>query len=350
MDCIAVNRRTFVIKEEIFYYPGTKLNSTKLQNEDTVTKLKLEYGIAPLILAEDLLILLLMIALCLIKLFWCCSEKCSIDFIKWYNIILGPLFCIIIHSYHILVGFIHSPHHATSILVFYALILVTYVVTLKSAYHNIFKLFVVCCVCCSCTAEDETDDTDAIDWKKIPAHLFVLTILFGISVFAGLVFIYIAFLFILVPINNVIDDAPDRILNINQTIVILLGAAITFKLYQSRNFGSLLDYLVRASDDTTKNYPLLVEQAKNTPWKQNNRKQKRKAIASVLLTALNKQALSEVAGQPPTSTPQHSPPTSSPQVPPPMPTPVQGEVPPPMPTPVQGEAMLTHKQEEENGQ
>ena len=237
-------------------------------------------------LVEDLLVLVMMVILSLVKLLFHSKKSLSL---KWYNIIIGPLFCIIIHSYHFLVGFVLSPRHATSMLVFYALILITFIVTLKSAYHNMFKF----CVHCFGYANDaDTRDREPTSRNKV-AHFCVLFFLFCISVFVGLTFIYIAFLFILVPINNVIENAPDRILNINQTILILFGAAITFKLYQSRRFDSLLDYLVRAADEHTESYPQLVERAEMETWEQNNRKQKRKAIASVILSALNKQALDQ---------------------------------------------------------
>ena len=218
LDCIAVFKRTFLTEEEIFFYPTADLS--QLQNKKTITKLELEYGIPFLMLVEDLLVLVMMVILSLVKLLF--HSRISL---KWYNIIIGPLFCIIIHSYHILVGFVHTPHHATSILVFYALILITFIVTLKSAYHNMFKF---CRHCFHYASDSDTRDREPTSRDKV-AHFCVLFFLFCISVFVGLTFIYIAFLFILVPINNVIENAPDRILNINQTILILFGAAITFK-------------------------------------------------------------------------------------------------------------------------
>ena len=554
LDCIAVNKRAFFVNEEIYHPKADNGNNTKLQ---------LEFGIPSLLLAEDLLVLIMMVALSCMKLCTSCRKEklgdcsssvcyCSLErlqTVQWYNIIVGPVFCIVIHSYHILVGFIHSPHHATSILVFYALVIVTYIVTLKSAYHNLFKAYIslkksdscwslLCCyfwLCCILekipptstqpgtvppptqpastqpgtvppptqpastqpgaappptqpastqlqpgaappptqpsstqpgaappptqpsltqpraapppmqpastqpgaappptqpsstqpraapppmqpastqpgaappsmqssstqpgaappptqpsltqpraapppmqpastqpgaappptqpsstqpraapppmqpastqpgaappSMQSSSTQPGAAPPPMQPAstqpgaapppmqpastqpraappptqppsaqseengstisHMCILFILFLLSILIGLVFVYIAFLFILVPINNVIEDAPDRILNINQTILILLGAAITYKLYQSRKFGSLLDYMVKAADKETTNEQgrkrlnEFIRYAKENPWKRNNRKQKRKAIATVILTALNKQA------------------------------------------------------------
>ncbi len=277
LDCIGVNKRVFFVQEEI-YHPNAKND----RNESVMT-LILEFSVPSLMLAEDLLVLILMFLMCIRKLcprttIVCCNgcsclgQSCKLSLgsnKKWYNIIMGPISCLFIHSYHIMVGFIHTPHHATSMLVFYGLMIVTFILTLKAAYHNLFKLYQwhqkqsTCnCVCralfyCFPVVIDENEGHGTIGHRatnysftfmntsvtkiillpfvhcvfcrnKSSQHLCTLVFLFGLSIFTGLVFVYIAFLFILVPINHVIDDAPARILSINQTIFILFGAAITY--------------------------------------------------------------------------------------------------------------------------
>ena len=239
---------------------------------------------------------------------------------------MGPISCLLIHSYHILIGFIHTPHHATSMLVFYALIIVTFILTLKASYYNFFKLYTLwcskkyslelskwktvasCCnrisrdLCCCVFEKNETVDqsTDENNGSQpgaveddVIVHICAVALISCLSIFTGLVFVYIAFLFILVPINSVIDDAPARILSINQTIVILFGAAITYKIYQDRKFETFLDYLVRAATKMVTGDQIKdghFKDIKENTWKKMSRNERRKEVAYVALSAMYKTA------------------------------------------------------------
>ncbi len=88
------------------------------------------------------------------------------------------------------------------------------------------------------------------------------------------------------PINNVIDDAPERILSINQTVVILFGAAITYKIYQDRKFETFLDYLVRAVTNKDKIEDRHFKDIKTDTWEKMSRNERRKEVAYVALSAM----------------------------------------------------------------
>ena len=321
LDCIGVNKRVFFVQEEIYYSEG------KSGNESILT-LMLEFSVPAVMLAEDLLVLILMSLMCWRKMCTksfttdkklcdaiCCSRQwckwSSGSNKKWYNIIMGPISCLLIHSYHIMVGFIHTPHHATSMLVFYALMIVTFILTLKAAYYNLFKLYQwhqkqsTCnCVCralfCCCPVvimEDEGQGTDDKDTPndfvhrlfcrtKASQHFCTLLLIFGVSILTGLFFVYITFLFILVPINHVIDEAPARILSIKQTVVILFGAAITYKIYEDRKFETYLDYLVRAATNKDKIKDRHFKNIKEKDWEKMSRNERRKEVAYVALKAI----------------------------------------------------------------
>ena len=329
LDCVGVNKRVFFVQEEI-YHPNAKDG-----RNESVMPLVLEYSIPCLMLAEDLLVFILMILMCVRRLwsndfkFQCCCSNVTCKWLfgskkKWYNIIMGPISCLLIHSYHILVGFIHTPHHATSMLIFYGLIIVTFIWTLKAAYYNFFKLYLqwfksnndsMCnCICkeLRCCEFEVVQQAavppvvvqqaavppvvvqqaavDSDDNNKNGVHICALVLISFLSIFTGLVFVYIAVLFILVPINNVIDEAPERILSIDHTIVILFGAAITYKIYQDRKFKTFLDYLVRAATKmvSTENeikdghFKDITEDV----WKKMSRNERRKKVAYVALSAM----------------------------------------------------------------
>ncbi len=458
LDCIGLNKRIWFVQEEI-YHPLANAN----KGNESVVALKLEYGIPGLMLAEDLLVLYLMLSMCVRRL---CSDTkkchpCEISCYstsckwfwgskkKWYNIIMGPISCLLIHSYHIMVGFIHTPHHATSMLVFYALMIVTFILTLKAAYFNLIKLYQLwytsnkystcfnrICRDLFCfvlgengspttnsdapTGTDDqqavegsptpnsdappgtgdqqaaagsptpnsdaltgTDDQQAVDGSPTPnsdaptgtgkkqavdgsptpnsdaptatgdqqavdgsptpnsdagspalisltpadtvdqqaadgspasnsvasenggdenkcVHICALASILFMSIITSLVFVYIAFLFILVPINNVIDEAPERILSINQTVVILFGAAITYKIYQDRKFETFLDYLVRAATKMVTGEQIKDGHFKNitkNDWEQMSRNERRKEVAYVALNAMYRTANVKLEGQ-----------------------------------------------------
>ena len=158
--------------------------------------------------------------------------------LSWFYVLLAPLSCIVTHSYHILVGFIHTPHHATSILIFYGIVVTVFIVTLRVAYYNLCRC-IKCCSCCSffkppvecllgcecCRLQEEQEHIEDRSLQKCEKkdictphkwpHPLVILFLCLLSVFIAGFLVYVVVLFILVPINMAIDDAPDRLLSIN---------------------------------------------------------------------------------------------------------------------------------------
>ncbi len=284
LDCMAVDKR-YKENIEIYYSPSHQYKSVPLS---------LEYGMAGLLLAEDLVVLTSMLILSCFKI--CINynykdtDHCCLKLFgerKWYYIIFGPIMCICIHWYHILIGFIHTPHHATSILVFYGVIVVSFVVTPRTMYYCLSKCAELDC-CCSkeqkeqnkknesnestpLTTQPTTQPQNKSKWEiKHGCKFFLLCV---VAVLLALIFAYIAILFILVPINNAIDDAPDRILTINRTILILFGAAITYKLFHDKK-DTFFDFLVKAEGKS---------QGNDEDWTKKSTKEKRECVAEIIL-------------------------------------------------------------------
>ena len=101
----------------------------------------------------------------------------------------------------------------------------------------------------------------------------------------------IVYFFVLVPINNAVDDAPNRILSINQTILIIIGILITFKIFNSQKSKNFLDYLAKA-----KTSQLNPKKSKNetesqdivTKWKTKSSEEKREDVAGIILNYYTK--------------------------------------------------------------
>ena len=284
LDCIAVGYRQERVKELIFFRTNTLSDSSL---EDVFI---LEYAIPILMLLYDAFSLIIFSIVGI-----CC--RCGV-FKSWFYILLAPLSCIVTHSYHILVAFIHTPHHATSILIFYGLVVIVFIVTLTTAYHNLHQM-VKCCetgcdrqikqskrtqdfrLCCankfwgwSCCIEHR--------WP----HQFVITVMCLLSALIAGFMVYIVILFILIPINNAIDEAPDRLLSINQTALIFFGAAITYKLYRIRKSITFLDYLVKAQNEYEQHANGETGNAVDG-WKTMNPNDKKIKLASRLLGAVD---------------------------------------------------------------
>ena len=129
LDIVAIIDRNTKVSSEIFF----KLNQNESKYGDVSLAFELEYSIPLLMLAYDLLIFAAMVVGMICK-------RCGVRKGKWYHIGIAPASCIVVHSYHILIGFIQSPHHAASIFIFYAVTVFIFYVTFKAAYYNLFEM------------------------------------------------------------------------------------------------------------------------------------------------------------------------------------------------------------------
>ena len=129
LDCFALGYRLTQVKGEIFFNPNSRT-----EYDESRMKFEIEFSIPIIMLIYDLLILALITIIPLCKVY-----HRSLN--NWYYFYLGPFSCIIVHSYHILVGFIQSPHHAFAVMIFYAIIVLVFVITYRAAYYNLVHCF-----------------------------------------------------------------------------------------------------------------------------------------------------------------------------------------------------------------
>ena len=316
LDSFAVNKR-IQVDDEIFHSTfGNQLSDQAFQEE---------FSIAIIILCQDLLIsFAMLIGLCG-KHLWkvakkYCSIKCtnkapttSSDYVrvpgntdgkpteeklqtkksicgkkmlslKWFHAIFGPVSCTIIHSYHILIGFIHTPQHATSVLILYGIVLFVYLIALRTTYFNLLSLI-------ACYEEsNESKLTKCLNclccrtWTSKQKEFCIPFVLFLTAIFLALTFAYVSFLFILLPIKNVIDDAGNQFLSINQTALVIFGAAITFGLYRQKkgDTSTVLDYGVKVLDRRYQNGQYHINKEK---WQEMSDERKREEVVAVVLDA-----------------------------------------------------------------
>ncbi len=110
LDCLTMGYRLNTVDEEIFFNP----NTTKMSFE-------MEFATPFTFFFYDSFILI-----CSFTILFC-NVFCTVTkLLHWYYFYLWPFACIIVHSFHILVGFIQNPHNASAILIYYATIVLLF--------------------------------------------------------------------------------------------------------------------------------------------------------------------------------------------------------------------------------
>ena len=283
LDSIAVGYRRHLVEEEIFYNPTPGKDTSRtaideasndIKDKETrrnfLLRLQIEYAIPITILCYDLAVLLFLVGYIVII-------RCMPWAPKWHYILLGPLSCIAIHSYHIILGFIHNPEHAASIAVFYGIVVILFIVTLRVVYVTSFSLIYQCQRIQAAEINylskyDEEPKYNrcikicwewncCFEWLKkrkcsgcLPyrwPHTLVLLILSIVSVFIAGFTVYVVTLYIINPVNMAIEGARNSLISINQTVLLFLGAAVTYKIVKDEK-STIISLLVKAMNKATK--------------------------------------------------------------------------------------------------
>ena len=124
---------------------------------------------------------------------------------------------ILIHFTHILIGFIHNPFHATSVGIFYVGVVIMILLILKVISY-LYKLWVF-----------------SKHHRRPQCHCMILTVIYSVVIPVCMGFaIFMAALYILIPINHAFDDAPDRLRTIYDTLIVAFTGAIAYFLFQEK--------------------------------------------------------------------------------------------------------------------
>lgn len=212
------------------------LDLKKWYNEDT-RELQLLYAIPYVMLTEDLLVLAVFVGIYFSVR--CC--KCRLSFLSWQEFCtfstIFPFTNVAVHANHIIIAFIHNQEHAVSVALAYAILLLLNVHGLQF----IAKIFAKCiswttngeelleyskkkeskcCNCCTCICMCTCGRLDC----ALGLFIFVSIIIDGF-------YIFIASIYVIIPINNAFDKAPARIRLIYDTLVVALFTYITYNFY-----------------------------------------------------------------------------------------------------------------------
>ena len=204
----------------------------------------------------------------------CCGCGLLGTALPWYTLVF-PSVNLAAHADQIIIGFIRNPYHATGVSISYGAILVICVALLRFISHLIH----------ACMTE-----AGGIGYKKIYDNYCVCTplvIIFIIMlVFVILSSVYFIALYFLLPISGAIDDAPNRILTIYQSIVVIFAAYFTYWVVVKKQ-SSPLDFLIKAKDTLQANKE---EPQRKVGWTNATYEMKVLDIAGDVLKVLEKAA------------------------------------------------------------
>ena len=189
-------------------------------------RLKPLFVLTGMIVAQDLFLFILS-GLLILGLF------CYKGNDKWWILCIFSPVCpiahILVHFTHIVIGFIHNEHHATSVGLFYVGAVILQVLMFKVVSHMYFTCFFLnkdplseCCICC------------IINGCDINHYIIFGMVYFALSVVLFLLVAFVAGLYILLPINNAFDEAPDRLNTVISGIALLIGGYIIYLLKNLR--------------------------------------------------------------------------------------------------------------------
>ena len=238
------------------------------------------YGIPPLMLAEDIIVLLVFIAAAMVccgvnnkrccnctrglmgsncrkgnrKCCHCC-KKCTNSFDPtnctdllhlclanaWWKFcaysVIFPIMSIAIHANHILIGFIHNQQHALSVALFYVVVLITNVhvlrviVTLLRSFYKWLKH--------TLKKRAERKDggscpTNGQQNANQDGTVLGFVLCLVVSVFINLTFAFIAAVYVIIPINNAFVEAPARLRQFYDTVILAIAAGFALWFYKQK--------------------------------------------------------------------------------------------------------------------
>ena len=183
-------------------------------------RLKPLFVLTGMILAQDLFLFILS-GLLILGLFCYKGDD------KWWVLCIFSPVCpiahILVHFTHIVIGFIHNEHHATSVGLFYVGAVILQVLMFKVVSHMYFTCFFF------------KDPLPDVKFVKNSSHYIVFgMVYFSLSVVLFGLVAFVAGLYILLPINNAFDEAPDRLNTVISGIALLIGGYIIYLLKNLR--------------------------------------------------------------------------------------------------------------------
>ena len=206
--------------------------------------------------------------------------------LPWYFLVF-PSVNLAAHADQIIIGFIHNSYHATGIGITYGIILVTCIALLRF----ISLLIHARLTDVGGTGYERENMCSRNEFILVPIFIFLSIIIILSSV-------YFIALYYLLPISSAIDDAPNRILTIYQSIVVIFAAYFTYWVVV-RKHSSPLDFMIKGKD---KQQAKMKESQRDKKWKKATYEVKELTLVEYLLNILEKDDTTHATSSSPVTT------------------------------------------------
>ena len=148
------------------------------------------------------------------------STHCSYTSFPWYVVlsamILGPIISYIAHSPYIVIAYLNDGHHASSIFIYYTVVIyIAYTICWIGFHPHSFLQ--------PRSERQQTDVNKCSIWTTFISGLLVFALFLGLVVTTTVYFV-------LIPINKSISDAPDRLAGIYQSGGFIIASFVLYKL------------------------------------------------------------------------------------------------------------------------
>ncbi len=212
------------------------------------------FSINTAILAEDIFFSFLIFVCVIISMAINALDDCTFHWELHVFFLLLPITTVAVHGNHILIGFIHTPYHATGVGTFYGIVIVTCIAILKIIYHLLYLRFHRCENSCG----------------TFFCILILSVVVIGLTVLG---FAFVIALYYLLPINTAIDEAPNRLTAIYQGLVVVFAGFITYWIVIKQNKSPLSPFIrCRAKDKKD-----------DGEWKKKTYREKEEEVANIIL-------------------------------------------------------------------
>ena len=154
---------------------------------------------------------------------------------------LSAVFCILMHIPYISIAFLNDAYHAGSMFIYYSLLIFALFVVIELMFKAMFK--------CkdSYFNRKQFSDLDSAREFFCPSSALLVFLLVALLFFVSLV-ISITCYFVIIPINKSISDAPNRLIGLYQSGVIVIAAIVLYKAFLRRNRNPLVTAIKKYND------------------------------------------------------------------------------------------------------
>ena len=182
----------------------------------------------------------------------CKEKKTALSYCCLSASLVCTIFSILMHFPYISIAFLNDAYHAGSIFIYYSIVIFVSFVIIEIVYKSVVTK---CDLTCGSVSHWECPTKYGI---------FLLVSFILLEIFLGLI-VTVTCYFVIIPINKSISDAPNRLVGIYQSAVVVLAAVVFYRAFL-RKKRKPIEKAIKKCDD----FPVI----KKEEWKKLSEEEK----------------------------------------------------------------------------